>query len=186
MDPFSSQFWVDNITTLNQIFKILRERFHKRIIHLKVLFIFDFHLSINIGTWNTNLDLFVTFLDWWHHHGRSKLQNYERVVSKTNTSPQISFYYWLSSFYHHWYMKHKSGPLLTQFWVNDVTMEVKTAMFWEFDLRSKLLTSKFHQILISVLLLPLIHDIQLLALSTQFGGNDFTKEINIPEFWKIN
>ena len=72
---------------------------------------------------------------------------------------------------------------LGPFWVNDITMEVKTAMFWEIDLRSKLLTSKFHQILISVLLL---HDIQLLALSTQFGGNDFTKEINIPQFWKMN
>ena len=75
---------------------------------------------------------------------------------------------------------------LGPFWVNDITMEVKTAMFWEIDLRNKLLTSKFHQILISVFLLSLIHDIQLLTLSTQFGGNGVTKEINIPEFWKIN
>ena len=27
---------------------------------------------------------------------------------------------------------------------------------------------------------------QLWALFTQFGDNDITKEVNIPEFWKIN
>ena len=35
-------------------FKILRERLHKRITHVKVSFTFDVHLSVNIGTWNTN------------------------------------------------------------------------------------------------------------------------------------
>ena len=32
---------------------------------------------------------------------------------------------------------------------------------------------------------PSIHDIQLLALFTQFGDDDAMKERNIPEFWKI-
>ena len=54
----------------------------------------------------------------------SKLQNFEFVVSKTNTSPQISLKYWLSSFYHHWYIKTSLGPFLTQFWVNDVKKEI--------------------------------------------------------------
>ena len=59
------------------------ERFHKGIIHLKVPSTFDFHLSINIGIRNTNLDIFDSFLGWWHHHGESKLQNF--------SSPQVSF-----------------------------------------------------------------------------------------------
>ena len=36
------------------------------------------------------------------------------VVLKMNTSLQIFLYYWLSSFYHHWYMKHKFGIFFTQ------------------------------------------------------------------------
>ena len=79
-------------------------------------------------------------------------------------------------------MKYKFGPFLTQFWVNDVTKGVKTAILSENDLRNKLLISKFHQILILIFLSPLIHDIQLWTLFTQFGYNDVTKEINIPEF----
>ena len=47
------------------------------------------------------------------------------MVSKTNTSPQISLYFWFSSFYHHWYMKHKLRLFLTKFWVNNVTTGVK-------------------------------------------------------------
>ena len=174
---FSSQFWVDNVIMLSQKLKISRERFHKRIIHCKVLFTFDFHLSINIGTWNTNLDFFDSFLGWWR---------FETVVSKTNTSSQISLYYRLSSFYPHWYMKHKFGPFLTQFWVNDVNMGVKTAILWQSDLRNKPLTSKFPQILISIFLSPSIHDTQRWSLFTKFGDNDVTKEIIIPEFWSIN
>ena len=119
--PFLSQFWVDDVTMLTQNFKILRKRFHKGIIHLRVSFTFDFHLSLNF---------------------------------------------------------------LTQFWVNDVTTGVKTVTFCESDLRNKLVTSKFHQILISIFLSHSIHDVQLWALCTQFGGNDVTKEINILEFWK--
>ena len=49
------------------------------------------------------------------------------------------------------------------------------------DLRNKLLTSEFHQILLS----PLIHDIQRWTLFTQFVDNDVTKEINIPEFEEL-
>ena len=52
-----------------------------------------------------------------------KSQNFEIVISKSNASPQISLYYWLSSFYRHWYMKYKFGPFLTQFWVNDVKLQ---------------------------------------------------------------
>ena len=126
-----------------QNFKISRERFHRQIIHLKVPFTFDFHFSINIGTWNTNLNLFDSFLGWWRHHTELKLQNFEVVISKANTSSQFSLYYWLSSFYHHWNMKYKFVPFLTQFWVNDVTTRVKTAIFLKDDLRNKVFISEF-------------------------------------------
>ena len=82
----TSQFCVNDFTTFSQNLKILRERFHKRIIYLKVPFTFDFHLSINIGTWNTNLDIFDPFLGWWRHHRESKLQKFEKVVSKPNNN----------------------------------------------------------------------------------------------------
>ena len=35
---FSNQFWFDDVTKLRQNLEILRERFHKRITHLKVPF----------------------------------------------------------------------------------------------------------------------------------------------------
>ena len=73
LDPFSRKFCVDDVTTLSQDFKILRERFHKGIINLKVPFTFDSYLPINIGTWNTNLDLFQPFLGWWRNRRKSKL-----------------------------------------------------------------------------------------------------------------
>ena len=60
--PFSSQSWIDDATRLSQNFMILRERFHKGIIHLGVPFTFDFHFSINIGSQNTNFDIFDQFL----------------------------------------------------------------------------------------------------------------------------
>ena len=50
LDSFSNQFLVDDVTTLNQNFKILRKRFHKGIINLKVPFNFNYYLPINIGT----------------------------------------------------------------------------------------------------------------------------------------
>ena len=108
------------------------------------------------------------------------------VVSKTNNSPRVSLYYWLSFLYHHYYIKYKFESFMTPFWVNDFTTRVKTAIFWESNLRNKLLNSKFHQILISIFVSPSIHDIQSWILFTQFGDNDVTKETNIPEFWKIN
>ena len=80
-------------------------------------------------------------------------------------------------------MKYKFGPFLTQFFVNNITTGVKTAVFWERDLSNKLLT-KFHQILLSVFLSRLIHDIQLWVLFTQLEDNDITVETNILEFWK--
>ena len=55
---FKSQFRVDDITRLCQNFKILRKRFHKLIIHFKISYTCYFHVSINIGTRNTNLNLF--------------------------------------------------------------------------------------------------------------------------------
>ena len=88
LSSFSSQFRVDDVTMLS--------------VHLREPATFDFNLSINISTWNTNIDLFGLYLGWWRHHGKSKLQNFEIVVSKTNTSPQISLYYWLSSFVQVW------------------------------------------------------------------------------------
>ena len=54
--------------------KSLIELFHKRVIPLKVPFTFDFYLSINIVTWNINLDIFDPLLGWWRHRGKSKLQ----------------------------------------------------------------------------------------------------------------
>ena len=185
LGPFLSPFWVDDVTRLIQNFKISTERFRKWIIHWEIPFTFDFHLSINISAWNSGLDLYDLFLGWWRHHRELKLYNFEIVVSKTITSPQIFRYYWLPSFYHHWYMTYKFGYFLTQFWVNDVTTVVKIAIFWESDLRSKLRTLKFCQILILIFLSDSIDDIHPWALFAQFGDNDVTKEINIPEFWKI-
>ena len=119
------------------------------------------------------------------HNEELKFQNFEIVVSKTNISLQVSLYYWISSFCHNWYMKHKFGPFLTQFWVNGVTTKVKTAIFWESGLRNKLLISRFYQILISIFLSPSIHDTQFWALFIQFGDSDVTKTINILEFEKL-
>ena len=50
------------------------KRFHKWIIHLKVPFTFDFHLSINIGTWNTNLDILTHF---WVDYISTGSQNFK-------------------------------------------------------------------------------------------------------------
>ena len=166
----------------------MRERFYKQIFQLKVPFSFDFHLSINICTWNTNLDFFDPFLGWWPHQGgggeggESKLQNSERVLSKMKSSPQVFLYCWLSSFY----MKYKTGPFLTQLWVNDVTTGVKTVRFWESDIWNKILTSMFHQIFISIFPSLFTQDIQLWTFFTHFGNNDVTKGTNILNFWNIN
>ena len=110
-----------------------------RLIHLIVPFIFDFDLSINIGTENTNLDLFDPFLGWWPHHEESKLQNFEILVSKTDTSTQIYLYSWLSSFYHHWYVKYISGPnfeLMSSQWESKVQYFEKVISEINFPLQS--------------------------------------------------
>ena len=108
------------------------------------------------------------------------------MVSKTNTSPRISLNYWLSSFYHHCYMKYKFGSFLTPFLVNNVTMGVKTAIFWESDLKNKLPMSEFYQILTPIFLSSSIYDTHFWTLFAQFGDIDIAKEINTPEFWKFN
>ena len=64
--------WVKSGPLFRIDFKVLKEQFHKRIIHLKVPINFDFHMSINIGTWNTNMDPLDPFLGWLRHHGESK------------------------------------------------------------------------------------------------------------------
>ena len=106
--------------------------FQKRILHVKFPFTIDFHLSINIGTWNTSLGPFWTSFGLMMSPRESKLQYSEKVISEKNFS------------------------------------------------------SKFYQILILVFLSPMIHDIQLWDIFTQFGNNGVTKEINVQEFWKIN
>ena len=55
-------------------------------------FYFRFSLFVDNSTWNTDLDLFDLFLGLRRHHGESKLQNFEIVISKTNTSPHIFLY----------------------------------------------------------------------------------------------
>ena len=128
-EPFSSQFCVDDVPTLSQNFKTLRERFHKWIVHLKVSFTFEF------SPFYQHFYMKYQFRPYWRIFGLTmspwgvKLQSFETVVSTVNTSPQISIYCLRSSFYHHWYMKYKFWTFLTQFWVNDITKGVKTTIF---------------------------------------------------------
>ena len=84
--PFLSQFWVDDVTTLSQNFRTLREQFHKRIIYLKVPY--TLHLSINIGT----LPISPFLTNFWVADVTTGSQNFKIliVVPKTKTSPQIS------------------------------------------------------------------------------------------------
>ena len=97
------------------------------------------------------------------------------MVSKTNTSAQIFLNYWLSSFYHHYYAKYKFGSFLTHFLVNEVTMEVKTAIFWESDLKNKLPISEFHQIWTPIFLSSSIYDTHFWTLFAQFGDIDIAR-----------
>ena len=46
-------------------------------------------------------------LRWWRQNIGLEFQDLMKIVSWTNTSPQSSIYFWLSSFYHNWYMKHE-------------------------------------------------------------------------------
>ena len=131
LSSFFSQFWVDEITKLSRNFKALREKFYKQIIHFKVTFTFDFHLSITIGTWNTNSDLSEPFLSWWRYKEEPKLQSFEMVVLKRNTLLQFFFYYWLLFFYQHWKMKYNFRPLWTQFGLITSSRESKLQYFWK-------------------------------------------------------
>ena len=79
-------------------------------------------------------------------------------------------------------MKYKFEPFLTQFWVDDVTPGVKTAIFPKSDLRNNFLPSKFHQTLISMFSSPSYMIYNFGSFFTQFGENGITKEMSIPEF----
>ena len=157
--------------------QILRERFHKQIISpqkypLLLVLIFLSILVHEIPIWTFSFHFLVVDVT-------TRSQNFKTLrwwIRKLIFLLKISFDYWLSSFYRHWYMKYKFRPFLTQFCVNGVNTGVKTAIFWETDSRNKLLISTFHQILIPVFLSPLIHDIQLWALFTQFGDNDIANK----------
>ena len=144
---FSSQFWIDDVTNLCQNFKILTKWFQKRVMNLKVSFSFPCHISINIGKWNLNFDLFDPFLGWQRRHGELKFQNLEPVVSKTNTLSQISFYYWLHLYITMDTWNTNVGHFWLIFWLMNSPRESKLAKFWENDLRNKLFISKFHQYL---------------------------------------
>ena len=132
------------------------------------------------------LSLFDPILRWWRHNMRLGFQDFEKIVSYTNTSSESSFYLWLSPFYHHWCMRYKFGFFWPNFELMTSPLESKLAVFWESDLINELHTWKFHQIFILIFLSPSIHGIQLSARSIQFWDNDVTKEINVPEFWKSN
>ena len=103
LGSFSSQLWVDDVTTMRQNLKILRERFH-----LKQSFTLDFHLSIrDSGFKNENFTinfflqltiifllpfvheikvwtLFDPILGQWRHH-RSQICNILRKRSQKQT-----------------------------------------------------------------------------------------------------
>ena len=88
--PFLSQFWVDEVTTLSQNFKVLRERFHKRIFPLRVSFIFD---SCFLSTLVDKIPIWTFFIHFCVDdvtNVSQSFQNYEQVVSKTNTLPQMA------------------------------------------------------------------------------------------------
>ena len=157
-----TQYWDDDVTRWGLNFKILRKKFHERIPYLKVPFTFNFHLSINIGTWNHNLDFFELFLGWWPR-GVTSLTKFWDSGFKNEYFISNFPLYWLSCFYHYWYKKYRFVYFFTQFWVNDVTTGNKIAIFWESDLTNKFLFSTFHRILILIFLLPSIHDIQVWA-----------------------
>ena len=74
LSSFSSQFRVDDVTMLSVNFKILIEQFYKRIVHLREPATFDFNLSINISTWNTNID-FLAYI--WVDDVTTESQNFK-------------------------------------------------------------------------------------------------------------
>ena len=106
LGPFFEPFLGWDVTTLTQ------KRFHKRIIHLKVPFTFDFHLSINIGTLNTNLAFFDPILGLWRHHSSQNCNILRKWSQKQNYSLQSSIKSWFRSFYYSQYMIYNFGLFL--------------------------------------------------------------------------
>ena len=150
-----TQYWDDDVTKWGLNFKILRRKFHEWIPYLKVPFTFNFHLSINIGTWNHNLDFFELFLGWWPRRVKTLTKFLDSGFKNEDfisNFPLLLFIMFLSLL-----------VFFTQFWVNDVTTGYKIAIFWESDLINKFLFSTFYQILILIFLLPSIHGIQVWA-----------------------
>ena len=91
LGSFSSKFWVDNVTELCQSIKILRKRFHKRIIHLKVPFAFDFHFSIN------HHYMKYQYSPWWVYSSKfwdSSFKNF------TSNFPSLLTFIFLSTLVH--------------------------------------------------------------------------------------
>ena len=129
LGPFFEPFLGWDVTTLTQ------KRFHKRIIHLKVPFTFDFHLSINIGTLNTNLAFFDPILGLWRHHSSQNCNILRKWSQKQNYSLQSSIRSWFRSFYYSQYMIYNFGIFFTQFGYNDVTKEVHNSEFWKINSR---------------------------------------------------
>ena len=57
-----------------------------------------------------------------------------------------------------------------------VSLSLKTAIFWKGDLRKKLFTSKFYQILVLIFRSPPIHDLRFWALFPLFANSDVIKK----------
>lgn len=119
---FLIHFWDDDVITWGWNFKVSRRWFHKQILHLKVHFTLGFHLSINIRTWNINLELFDTFFGWWRYYG-SQISNISesdiRNKALTKKFHQILISIFLSLSIHDTQLR----ALFTQFGDNVTTKE---------------------------------------------------------------
>ena len=122
---FKSQFRVDDITRLCQNFKILRKRFHKLIIHFKIPYTCYFHVSINIGTWNTNLNLFDPVLLLMTSPRGVKSSKFWDIGFKneyfTSNISSLLIFIFLSRIYHYISRKwsQKQTPLFKVSWKID-------------------------------------------------------------------
>ena len=66
-----------------QTSKLWKNGFINEQFTLKYLLLLIF-IFINIGTWNTSLNLFDPFWDWWRRHGESKLKkNHFSITTST-------------------------------------------------------------------------------------------------------
>ena len=108
---FLSQFWVDNVTSLSQNFKILRSWFQKRIFHVKLPFT-ELHLSVTIGTWSTSLGPFWPNFGLMTSPREAELQYFVKAISEANSSLQSSIKYWFWYFCHPRYMIYNFGSFL--------------------------------------------------------------------------